>query len=313
MTISNLYIKCLKTEKIESGARYGQFLINSLRPGQGITVGNLLRRVLLSDLGGTTITAVRIAGVRDEFSIIPGVREDVLEILLNLKGIVFQTKSTDVQFGRLKVKGPAVITADAIQGPSDLKIVNPNHYIATISTPSVLEIEFKFEYGTGYKLAGQTFCDKSEDFLQMDAIFMPIQKVDFKIENVYDNTNYITERLLIDIWTNGSITPEEAISSASEFIIELFNSLLQNKFTQDPNDLEKTSPIVPINPHTNIAIEELQLSVRAYNCLKRAQINTIGDLLEYSPEKLQELKNFGRKSADEVFTTLKNKLGIILK
>ena len=313
MTISNLYIKCLKTEKIESGARYGQFLINSLRPGQGITVGNLLRRVLLSDLGGTTITAVRIAGVRDEFSIIPGVREDVLEILLNLKGIVFQTKSTDVQFGRLKVKGPAVITADGIQGPSDLKIVNPNHYIATISTPSVLEIEFKFEYGTGYKLAGQTFCDKSEDFLQMDAIFMPIQKVDFKIENVYDNTNYITERLLIDIWTNGSITPEEAISSASEFIIELFNSLLQNKFTQDPNDLEKTSPIVPINPHTNIAIEELQLSVRAYNCLKRAQINTIGDLLEYSPEKLQELKNFGRKSADEVFATLKNKLGIVLK
>ena len=313
MTISNLYIKCLKSEKIESGARYGQFLINSLRPGQGITVGNLLRRVLLSDLGGTTITAVRIAGVRDEFSIIPGVREDVLEILLNLKGIVFQTKSTDVQFGRLKVKGPAVITADAIQGPSDLKIVNPNHYIATVSTPSVLEIEFKFEYGTGYKLAGQTFCDKSEDFLQMDAIFMPIQKVDFKIENVYDNTNYITERLLIDIWTNGSISPEEAISSASEFIIELFNSLLQNKFTQDPNDLEKTSPIVPINPHTNIAIEELQLSVRAYNCLKRAQINTIGDLLEYSPEKLQELKNFGRKSADEVFATLKNKLGIVLK
>ena len=109
MTISNLYIKCLKSEKIESVARYGQFLINSLRPGQGITVGNLLRRVLLSDLGGTTITAVRIAGVRDEFSIIPGVREDVLEILLNLKGIVFQTKSTGVQFGRLKVKGPAVI------------------------------------------------------------------------------------------------------------------------------------------------------------------------------------------------------------
>nr|YP_009093391.1 RNA polymerase alpha subunit [Cerataulina daemon]AIR76064.1 RNA polymerase alpha subunit [Cerataulina daemon] len=313
MTMSNLYIKCLKSEKIESGARYGQFLINSLQPGQGITIGNLLRRVLLSDLGGTTITAIRIAGVRDEFSIIPGVREDVLEILLNLKGIVFQSKSTDVQFGRLKIKGPAVITANSIQGPSDLNIVNPNHYIATISTASVLEIEFKFEYGTGYKLAGQTFCDKSEDFLQMDAIFMPIQKVDFKIENVYDNTNYITERLFIDIWTNGSIAPEDAIASASEFIIDLFNSLLQNKFTQDTTDLEKTHPIVPLNPHTNIAIEELQLSVRAYNCLKRAQINTIGDLLEYSPEKLQELKNFGRKSADEVFATLKNKLGIVLK
>jgi len=311
--MSNLYIKCLKSEKIESGARYGQFLINSLKPGQGITVGNLLRRVLLSDIGGTTITAVRIAGVRDEFSIIPGVREDVLEILLNLKGIVFQSKSTDTQFGRLKVKGPAVITANSIQGPSDLEIVNPNHYIATISTTGVLEIEFKFEYGTGYKLAGQTFCDKSEDFLQMDAIFMPIQKVDFKIENGYDNTNYITERLFIDIWTNGSVSPEDAISSASEFIIDLFSSVLQNKFTQDANELEIANPIIPLNPHTNIAIEELQLSVRAYNCLKRAQINTIGDLLEYSPEKLQELKNFGRKSADEVFATLKNKLGIVLK
>ena len=313
MTLNNLYLKCLKSEKLESGEMHGQFLINSLRPGQGITIGNLLRRVLLNDLGGTTITAVRIAGIRDEFSIIPGVREDILEILLNLKGIVFKSTNSDLSFGRLKVKGPAVITADSIQLPSNIKIVNPNHYIATISTANVVEIEFKFEYGTGYKLAGQTFCDKSEDFLQIDAIFMPIQKVDFKIENVYDNSNAITERLFLDIWTNGSISPEDAISSVSKFIIEVFNSIIENKFIQDIEKLENSANITPKNPHINIAIEELQLSVRAYNCLKRAQINTIGDLLEYSPEKLQELKNFGRKSADEVFTTLKNKLGIVLK
>ena len=313
MTLNNLYLKCLKSEKLESGEMHGQFLLNSLRPGQGITIGNLLRRVLLNDLGGTTITAVRIAGIRDEFSIIPGVREDILEILLNLKGIVFKSTNSDVSFGRLKVKGPAVITADSIQLPSNIKIVNPNHYIATISTANVVEIEFKFEYGTGYKLAGQTFCEKSEDFLQMDAIFMPIQKVDFKIENVYDNSNSITERLFLDIWTNGSISPEDAISSASKFIIELFSSIMENKFIQQLDASENNNKLTPINPHINIAIEELQLSVRAYNCLKRAHINTIGDLLEYSPEKLQELKNFGRKSADEVFTTLKNKLGIVLK
>lgn len=313
MTLNNLYLKCLKSEKLESGEMHGQFLINSLRPGQGITIGNLLRRVLLNDLGGTTITAVRIAGIRDEFSIIPGVREDILEILLNLKGIVFQSTNSDLSFGRLKIKGPAVITADSIQLPSNIKIVNPNHYIATISTANVVEIEFKFEYGTGYKLAGQTFCDKSEDFLQIDAIFMPIQKVDFKIENVYDNSNAITERLFLDIWTNGSISPEDAISSVSKFIIQIFNSIIENKFIQAIDKLENSSNLTPKNPHINIAIEELQLSVRAYNCLKRAQINTIGDLLEYSPEKLQELKNFGRKSADEVFTTLKNKLGIVLK
>jgi len=311
--MNNFYIKCLYSEKIESGSMYGQFLINSLHPGQGITVGNLLRRVLLSDLGGTTITAVRIAGVRDEFSTIPGIREDILEILLNLKGIVIHSKTTDLQLGRLKVKGPAVVTANSIQVSKNFEIINPNHYIATISSSTILEIELKFEYGTGYKLAGQTFCKKSQDFLQIDAIFMPVQKVDFKIENVYDNSNYLTERLFIDVWTNGSISPEDAVFSASQFIINLFTSLMENKLTQDINELENNNRSISKNPYTNIAIEELHLSVRAYNCLKRAQIDTIADLLEYSPEKLQELKNFGRKSADEVFSTLKNKLGIVLK
>lgn len=309
----NPYIKCLRSENRESGATYGQFLINSLRAGQGITIGNLLRRTLLGDLGGTSITAVRIAGIRDEFSVITGVREDILEILLNLKGVVLKSKTSEPQFGRLKVQGPAVITADSIQLPSEMELVNPNHYITTISTSNLLEIEFKFEYGKGYKLAGQTFNDNAEDFLQMDAIFMPVQKVDFKIENVYDNSNDITERLVLDIWTNGSITPEEAISEASQFIIDFFQSIIENKTDNDINELPSETLVTPLDPHTNIAIEELQLSVRAYNCLKRAQINTIGDLLEYSPEKLQELKNFGRKSADEVFMTLKNKLGIVLK
>ena len=311
--MNNLYIKCLKSEKIESGSMYGQFLINSLQSGQGITVGNLLRRVLLNDLGGTAITGIRIAGVRDEFSLIVGVREDILEILLNLKGIIFTNATNNISFGRLKIKGPAVVTANSIQLPSNIDIVNPNHYIATISSSNFLEIEFKFEHGIGYKLATQTFSDESEDFLETDAIFIPVQKVDFKIENVYNDSNNITERLFIDIWTNGSISPEEAISSASKFAIELLDSIMENKFPQKLDKSESTNNLTSINPHINIAIEELQLSVRAYNCLKRAQIHTIGDLLEYSPEKLQELKNFGRKSADEVFTTLKNKLGIILK
>ena len=311
--MNNISIKCLKSEKIQSGASYGQFLINSLRPGQGITIGNQLRRVLLGDLGGTAISAVRIAGVRHEFSTIPGVREDILEILLNLKGIVFKSKTNELEFGRLKVQGPTVITADLIQLPSNLEIINPNHYIATISTSNVLEIEFKFEYGTGYKLASQIFSNEADNYLQLDTIFMPVQKVDFKIENVYDNTNNITERLFIDIWTNGSISPNEAIRSAAQIIIDLFTSLIENKDTNENNEVETKSHSISIEPYTNIAIEELQLSVRAYNCLKKAQINTVGDLLQYSPEKLQELKNFGRKSADEVFSTLKNKLGIILK
>lgn len=311
--INNISIKCLKYDKIESGACHGQFLINNLKPGQGITIGNQLRRVLLNDIGGVGITAVRIAGVSHEFSTIPGVREDILEILLNLKGIVLRSDSKSSQFGRLKIQGPAIVTADLIQLPSNIELVNPNHYIMTISTSSVIEIEFKFEYGTGYKLAGQTLLEEDDHYLQLDTIFMPVQKVDFKIENIYDNTNNILERLFLDVWTNGSLLPNDALKLASQITIDLFTLLLENKDTNKYNRLKPKTESLNIEPYTNIAIEELQLSVRAYNCLKKAQINTVGDLLQYSPEKLQELKNFGRKSAEEVFSILKNKLGIILK
>lgn len=311
--MNNISIKCLKSEKIESGAFHGQFLISSLKPGQGITIGNQLRRVLLNDLGGVAISAVRIAGISHEFSTIPGVREDILEILLNLKGIVVKSKTQTPQFGRLKIQGPTVVTADLIHLPANLQIVNPTHYIMTISTSNILEIEFKFEYGTGYKLASQTFLEENENYLQLDTIFMPVQKVDFKIENVYDNNNNINERVFLDIWTNGSISPNDALKSAVQITVDLFGLLLENKPTKENNKSEPKTHSISIEPYTNIAIEELQLSVRAYNCLKKAQINTVGDLLQYSPEKLQELKNFGRKSADEVFSTLKNKLGIVLK
>jgi DNA-directed RNA polymerase subunit alpha len=310
--MNNISIRCLKSEKIQSGACHGQFVINSLKPGQGITIGNQLRRVLLGDLGGIAISAVRIAGVTHEFSTIPGVREDILEILLNLKGVVLRSKIKDVQFGRLKVQGPTVITAELIQLPPEMEIINPNHYIATVSTSNIIEIEFKFEYGTGYRLATQHFSEELNNYLQLDTIFMPVQKVDFKIENVYDIGNNSNERLFLDIWTNGSISPNEALESASKIIIDLFTVLIKNTIRNENNQLEQQSDSISIEPYTNIAIEELQLSVRAYNCLKKAQINTVGDLLQYSPEKLQELKNFGRKSADEVFSTLKNKLGIIL-
>ena len=313
MNSSNLLIECLKSEKIESGSMYGQFLIDSLSSGQGITIGNLLRRVLLGDLKGTAITGVRIAGVKDEFSLIPGVREDILEILLNLKGIVLKSKNSTRQFARLRLHGPAVIIASSIQLPPEVEIINPNHYIATISSSHILEIEFKIESGTRYRLANELFSDKFEDFIETDAIFMPVQKVDFKVENVYDSLNNVKERLFLDVWTNGSISPEQAIFSASNLIIDLFKSITEHKINQEKESIKEKTQTKPVDPYTHIAIEELQLSVRPYNCLKRAQINTIGDLLDYSPEKLLELKNFGRKSADEVFATLKNKLGIVLK
>ena len=189
---NNISIKCLKSKKTQSGAYHGQFLINSLKPGQGLTIGNQLRRVLLNDLGGTAISGIRMTGATHEFSTIPGVREDILEILLNLKGIIFKSKTKDIQFGRLKIYGPNVVTAGLIELPSTLEIINPKHYIATVSKSSLLEMEFQIEYGTNYKLASQTLLDKDNDYLSVDAIFMPVQKVDFKIENIYDNDNNIS-------------------------------------------------------------------------------------------------------------------------
>jgi DNA-directed RNA polymerase subunit alpha len=310
--MTDLCIKCLKSETTESGSNYGQFLLDSLNPGQGVTIGTLLRRILLGNLGGTAVTAVRIAGATHEFSTLEGVREDILEILLNLKGIVFKNETQDLKLGRLKIQGPAVITADCLELPPGLEIVNPNHYIATISTSNILEMELQFEYGTGYKLAGQKTQENSVDFLEVDAIFMPVQKVDFKVENPYSNKNQNNENLILDVWTNGSITSEEAIFQSSQLIINLFEQLLKNKSKTDIELEEQSTTTISTETHMNISIEELQLSVRAYNCLKRAQINSIADLLKYSPEKLQEIKNFGQKSADEVFDALKNKLGITL-
>ena len=310
--MADLCIKCLKSDITDSGSQYGQFLLDCLSPGQGVTIGTLLRRILLGDLGGTAITAVRIAGATHEFSTLEGVREDILEILLNLKGVVFKSNTTELKLGRLKIQGPAVITANCLQLPPELEIVNPNHYLATISTSNTLEMEVQFNYGIGYQLAGQNNQSDSGDFLDVDAIFMPVQKVDFKVDNTYGNKNTNNENLILDIWTNGSITPEEAIFESSQLIINLFEQLLQNKANTDPELEELQTPTISTETHMNISIEELQLSVRAYNCLKRAQINSISDLLKYSPEKLQEIKNFGQKSADEVFDALKNKLGITL-
>jgi DNA-directed RNA polymerase subunit alpha len=311
--MSDISIKCIKSDKLQSGVSYGQFLINPLFVGQGITIGNQLRRVLLGDLPGKAISAVRIAGIRHEFATIPGVREDILEILLNLKGIIFSGNNKEIEFGRLRVQGPMVVTADLIEVPEDLEIINKTHYITTISTGTILEFEFKIEYGTGYKLASQFFKQEDENYLQLDSIFMPVQKVDFRIENVYDRLNNISERLFIDIWTDGSISPHDAIKLAAQTVINLFTSLIEDKKHIEEEEVKLKANSISIEPYANLTIEELQLSVRSYNCLKKAQINTVGDLLQYSPEKLQELKNFGRKSADEVFLVLKNKLGLIFK
>lgn len=300
-------IECVESRIDGPRDHYDKLVLEPLEQGQGITIGNALRRILLSDLEGTSIVSVRIAGVNHEFSTISGIREDVLEILLNLKEITFKSNTNEILIGRLRVQGPAIVTAEDFDLPAEITLVDPKQYIATICGNNVLEMEFRIEKGKGYRLVEKGIDETSVDFLQVDSIFMPVKKVNYFIEDVLYKQNSIQERLVLEVWTNGSITPKEAVSQSANILTELFNPLKTINFKSEDNfDSQEDSKI------NQILIEELQLSVRAYNCLKRAQIHSVADLLDYSQEDLLEIKNFGQKSAEEVIDALKKRLGINL-
>jgi DNA-directed RNA polymerase subunit alpha len=286
---------------------YGQFVIQPLKPGQGITIGNALRRTLLSDLEGSAISEVRIAGVNHEFSTISGVREDVLEILLNLKEIVIKNYNTGPVIGRLKVQGPCVVTAANFDVPSNVNIVDPTQYIATICSTSILEMEFKIQNGQGYHIAEKEVDDTQMDFLQTDAVFMPVKRVNYNVEEIVSSSHNLNDKLTLEIWTNGSISPQEALNQAAAMLTELFNLLKTVNFKP-----EESMPVLEETQVHQMLIEELKLSVRAYNCLKRAHIHSVKDLLDYSQAELLEIKNFGQKSAEEVVAALQTRLGVNL-
>lgn len=300
-------IECIESTIEGVREQYGRFILEPLRQGQGITVGNSLRRTILSDLEGTAIVAVRIAGINHEFSTITGVREDVLEILLNLKEVVLKSYTNEPQIGRIRVQGPAIITAGLFDLPPEIEAIDPKQYIATVCNNAIFEMEFRIEQGHGYRLVDKGIDDKSIDFLQIDAIFMPAKKFNYTIEEKRISSTVVQEKLLLEVWTNGSLSPQEAISQGAHILTNLFYPLTNIHCQPSINNI-----IEEENTINSVLIEELQLSVRAYNCLKRAQIHSISDLLDYSQEELLEIKNFGLKSAEEVIGALKKKLGINL-
>jgi DNA-directed RNA polymerase subunit alpha len=266
-----------------------------------------LRRVLLSNLEGTSVTAVRIAGVSHEFATVPGVREDVLEMLMRMKDVILKSYSSQPQIGRLLVNGPATVTVAHFDLPSEVEVIDPTQYIATIAEGGKLEMEFRIERGKGYRTVERGREEATSlDFLQIDSVFMPVRKVNYSVEETRDD-GFLKDRLLLEVWTNGSISPQEALSSAAGILVDLFNPL--KDISLEPTD---TGSDIPDDPTAQIPIEELQLSVRAYNCLKRAQVNSVADLLDYTQEDLLEIKNFGQKSAEEVVEALQRRLGITL-
>ena len=283
----------------------GTFLIGPLERGQATTLGNSLRRVLMGGLEGSAVTAVRIAGINHEYATIPGVREDVLDILLNCKQLSINSSNPDLEIGRLVASGPMEVKANDIQFSSQVEIVDGEKPIATIQEGHNLELEIHVERGVGYRPVDRKNEETTAiDLLQIDAVFMPVKRVNFTIdETAVAEGGTGRERLKMEVVTDGSTSPDDAIAEAANQLIELFQPLATVTMVEEiPEEPEPS-------PEAQIPLEELNLSVRAYNCLKRAQVNSVSDLMGFSYEDLLEIKNFGSKSADEVIEALE-RIGI---
>lgn len=292
-------ITTLESKKQDETSLFGKFLIQPLPFGHGITIGNTLRRILLNDIYGTAITGVEIVGLNTEFTTLPGVREDILEILLNIKQTILFSTKPGTYFAHLKILGPRIITAGCINFPPGVKILNPNLYIATVYTETNIEMFFRIEYGQGYQLSEQSLQNSDNNFLNIDGLFMPVRKVNYFVNELYSidsNEFNADESLEIDIWTNGTITPQKALKSSIKYAINLFNVLLEY-----PQSSEYSSIMADIERRSRTTrIDELYLSSRVYKCLKDANIHFLSDLLNYSISDLFELRNFGQKCSNEV-------------
>lgn len=307
-------------QTLETTPIYGKFVVEPLERGYGATLGNSLRRVLLSSIPGAAITYVKIDKVLHEFSTIPGVKEDTTELLLNLKDLhvrVFPNGSEKIEPKTIRIdrKGEGRITGADVECPEDVEIVNPEAYIATISDDNAsLSMEMTVEINKGYILP-----DKLErrsqmaiGVIPMGAAFTPVRKANFLVEQTRIQSNTNVERLVLEVWTNGTIAPETAISDAAHILTENFKLFLNFRPVASPDYLLGSA--ADGRPPTQIPavrIEELDFSVRTYNCLKKANILTIQELMQYSEQELMQIRNFGKKSLTEVREKL-GQLGLSL-
>ncbi|RMD45386.1 MAG: DNA-directed RNA polymerase subunit alpha [Aquificota bacterium] len=294
---------------------YGKLYVEPLERGYGITIGNALRRVLLSSLESAAITSVKIQGVSHEFTTIDGVIEDVAEIILNLKEIRFKMEEgIDSEFAILEVKGPAKVYAKDIKVPTGLEIVNPDIYIATIDSGAELKMELKIEKGRGYVTVEEMEQPSEIGWIPIDTSFSPITKCAFHVESTRVGEKTDFDKLILEIYTDGSITPDEALTKASNILIEHF-TLLLSPTTRKIETVIKTKPESIAKQieedKLSLAIEELDISSRAMNTLKKLGITTIGDLVKMTEEDLKEAKSIGRKALKEIKEALSD-LGLEL-
>jgi len=299
--------------KIDENKDYGKFVIEPLERGYGTTLGNSLRRVLLASLPGAAVTSIDIDGVLHEFDTIPGVREDVMQIILNIKGIAVKSYVKDEKIIELDVEGPAEVTAGDILTDSDIEIVNPDHYLFTIGEGSSLKATMTVNIGRGYVPADVNKRDNAPvGTLAVDSIYTPVTKVNYQVEPARVGSNDGFDKLTLEILTNGTIIPEDALGLSARILTEhldLFTNLTEIAKSAEVMKEADTESDDRILERT---IEELDLSVRSYNCLKRAGINTVHDLTEKSEAEMMKVRNLGRKSLEEVKLKLID-LGLGLK
>ncbi len=304
-------IECVETDELET---YGKFVVEPLERGYGITLGNSLRRILLSSLPGSAALNVKIEGVRHEFSTIPGVVEDVTEIILNIKNVGFKLYTEENKLVSLSVAKKGVVTAGDIVCDSEIEVLNPDQYIATLNGDGALNIEIEVGTSTGWCSA-----DKNKQpnmpfgVIPVDSIFSPVKKVNINVENtrVGNVTDY--DKLTLEVWTNGALTPKEAISQSAQILTEQLALFVNLTETGEPREVvispdlsDKKEKLLEMN------IEDLDLSVRSFNCLKRAQVNTVEDLVNKTEEDMMKVRNMGRKSLEEVIYKLQS-MGFSLK
>lgn len=285
---------------------YGKVIVEPLERGYGTTIGNALRRVLLSSLEGAAITAIRINGALHEFSAITGVKEDVIDIILNLKKLRFKHYGESVKTGTFSVKGGGKkVTAADLQVDSTVEVLNPELAIATLDKEGKFEAEVHIARGRGYVAAEFHKEDLPVDMIAVDAVFSPLTKVNYWVEKARVGRATDYDRLIIEIWTDGSITPERAISQAASIIMEHLDLFIadeeyQTEASDEPKSSLPAQEIGALNAHLLKTVDELELSVRSYNCLKNADIKTIGELVQKSENEMLKTKNFGRKSLNEI-------------
>ena len=303
--------------EISEDGRYGKFVCEPLERGYGTTFGNSLRRMLLSSLEGAAITSIRIDGVLHEFSTIPGVRDDVTNIVLNLKQLCFKMAGNEPRVIRIEAEGEKEVTgADVVCG-SDVEVLNPDLHIATLNEEGKLEIEMTVERGRGYVPSDRN--KKPDDtigVIPIDSIFSPVQRVNYSVQDtrVGNVTDY--DSLTLEVWTDGSLRPEEAVSKAAGILV-MHLKLFQNMdgLPEEAEEVEASFPEEAEDDSQRVmemTIEDLDLSVRSFNCLKRANINTVADLAEKSEDDMMKVRNLGHKSLEEVKKKLEE-LGLALK